>query len=110
MTTLVGGVIALVLGLLGLLYWWEQFVIILQAGIPLVLVLGGALAVYLGLEEWKDAQSVAESGGFNAMDAEAERYRAEAEKYKAELEAIKNQGTKETATATETATEAESES
>ena len=95
MTTLVGGVIALVLGLLGLVYWWDQFIIILQAGIPLVLVLGGALAVYLGVEEWKDAQSAAESGAFNAMDAEAERYRAEAEKYKAELEAMKSQASKE---------------
>lgn len=88
MVTLVGGIIALILGLLGLVYWWEPFIIILQAGIPLVLILGGALATYLGIEEWKDSQSMMESEKFGA-DPEAERYKAEAEKYKAELEALK---------------------
>lgn len=88
MVTLVGGIIALILGLLGLVYWWEPFIIILQAGIPLILILGGALATYLGIEEWKDSQSLADTGAYNP-DPEAERYKAEAEKYKAELEALK---------------------
>ena len=89
MVTLVGGIIALILGFLGLVYWWEPFIIILQAGIPLVLILGGALATYLGIEEWKDSQSMAESSDAGYSDAEADRYKAEAEKYKAELEALK---------------------
>ena len=91
MTTLVGGIIALILGLLGLIYWWEPFIILLQAGIPLILILGGALATYLGIEEWKDSQAAMEAEGSTTFDAEAERYRAEAEKYRAELEALKNQ-------------------
>ena len=88
MVTLVGGIIALILGLLGLVYWWGPFIILLKAGIPLVLILGGALATYLGIEEWKDSQSVASQQSYST-DPEAERYKAEAEKYKAELEAIK---------------------
>ncbi|MEW6266546.1 MAG: hypothetical protein AB1641_26040 [Thermodesulfobacteriota bacterium] len=88
MVTLVGGIIALILGLLGLVYWWDQFVIVLRAGIPLVLILGGALATYLGIEEWKDSQALSESGTYTP-DPEVERYKAEAEKYKAELEAMK---------------------
>ena len=88
MVTLVGGIIALILGLLGLAYWWDPFIQLLQAGIPLVLILGGALATYLGIEEWKDSQALVESDTF-APDPEAERYKAEAEKYKAELAALK---------------------
>ena len=90
MVTLVGGIIALILGLLGLVYWWDPFIILLQAGIPLALILGGALATYLGIEEWKDSQSLAEQSSFTP-DPEAERYKAEAEKYKAELDALKGQ-------------------
>ena len=89
MVTLVGGVIALILGFLGLVYWWEPFIMILQAGIPLVLILGGALATYLGLEEWRDSRTLSQTGGTDLQDAETERYKEEAEKYKAELEAIK---------------------
>ena len=92
MVTLVGGIIALIFGLLGLVYWWEPFIIILQAGIPLILILGGALATYLGIEEWKDSQSLAESQGFQAgTGGEVDKYKAEAERYKAELEALKGE-------------------
>ena len=90
MATLVGGVIALVLGFLGLIYWWAPFVMLVQAAIPIILILGGALATYLGIEEWKDAQS-ANAINNRSQDQESERYRAEAESYKKELEAIKSQ-------------------
>jgi hypothetical protein len=88
MVTLVGGIIALILGLLGLAYWWDPFIQLLQAGIPLVLILGGALATYLGIEEWKDSQALSESETY-AANPDAERYKAEAEKYKNELETLK---------------------
>ena len=92
MVTLVGGIIALILGLLGLALWWDPFIILLQAGIPLVLILGGALATYLGIEEWKDSQSILEQEAYTP-DPEAERYKAEAEKYKQELESLKQSQT-----------------
>jgi flagellar motor component MotA len=98
MATLVGGVIALVLGFLGLIYWWGPFVMLVQAGIPIILILGGALATYLGIEEWKDAQSANAMAGSGSQDQESERYRTEAENYKKELEAIKNKS-EETASA-----------
>ena len=88
MVTLVGGIIALILGLLGLIYWWEPFIMLLQAAIPVILILGGALASYLGIEEWKDSQSMLETETYRP-DPEVERYKAEAEKYKSELEALK---------------------
>jgi len=94
MVTLVGGIIALILGLIGLVYWWQAFVIMLQAVIPVILILGGALAVYLGIEEWKDAQSMPSSSTpSSAGSSDVEKYKEEAEKYKAELEALKKSQT-----------------
>lgn len=89
MVTLVSGVIALILGILGLYRWWQEFIVVLQAAIPLILILGGALATYLGIEEWKDSQALSEPEPYSAAEAEAERYKAEAERLKAELEAAK---------------------
>ena len=98
MATLVGGVIALVLGFLGLIYWWGPFVMLVQAGIPIILILGGALATYLGIEEWKDAQNAGSIGNSGGQDQNSEQYRAEAEKYKMELEALKNKSEGDAAT------------
>ncbi len=54
MTALIGGLVAVALGLVGLGIWWRQFLNLLAGSIPLFLLLGGALAVYLGFEEAKD--------------------------------------------------------
>ena len=54
MVALIGGLVAVALGLIGLGIWWKQFIILLAGGVPLLLLLGGALAVYLGYEEVKD--------------------------------------------------------
>ena len=54
MTALVGGLVAVALGLIGLGLWWREFLGLLAGGLPLILLLGGALAVYLGFEETKD--------------------------------------------------------
>ena len=54
MTALVAGVGSLVLGIILLVIWWHQFVDLLAGGIPIMLILGGALAAYLGYEEMKE--------------------------------------------------------
>jgi uncharacterized membrane protein YqjE len=54
MMALVGGLIALILGIIGIIVWWGYFLKALMAGIPVMLILGGALATYLGVEEIKD--------------------------------------------------------
>jgi hypothetical protein len=94
MGALVGGIIALVIGLIGLIWWWNYFIEFLLAIIPLGLILGGALATYLGIEEWRDTAGrggsldIPEASGEDAR-SEMEKYKAEAEKLKAELEALK---------------------
>jgi len=55
MKTLIGGAIAVLLGIVGLAVWFNQFLIILAGCIPPVLLLGGGLALYLGFDELKDS-------------------------------------------------------
>jgi len=93
MQVLIGGVVAAVLGLVGLIAWWKQFLLILMGGIPVALLLGGALAIYVGYDELKDqmrekkdkAKEAKEKGDELAQaKEELEKAKAEAEKYKAE--------------------------
>lgn len=92
MTILVGGAAALFLGLLGLIFWWKEFFILLKGIIPIVLFLGGALAVYVGLDEIKDKmreEKEKQEEELNKAKEELERTKAEAEKYKEELSKLK---------------------
>lgn len=55
MKTLIGGVVAAVLGIIGLVVWIKQFLVILAGAVPAMLLLGGALAIYLGFDELKES-------------------------------------------------------
>ena len=57
MAALGGGLVALVLGIIGIIFWFGYFIKAVQAGLPAMLILGGALAVYLGFEELKDKRN-----------------------------------------------------
>ena len=54
MKTLIGGAIAVLLGVVGLAVWFGEIISILKGVIPPVLLLGGGLALYLGFDELKD--------------------------------------------------------
>jgi phosphate/sulfate permease len=54
MKTLVGGAIAVAIGIIGVLVWWKSFFSILAGFIPVMLLIGGGLALYLGFDELKD--------------------------------------------------------
>ena len=108
MSALVGGIIALILGLIGLIYWWDYLLKALVAIIPIGLILGGALATYLGIEEWRDSARQPGDLGGEPPQGEAEKYKAEAEKYKAELDELKK-GEKTAEDKGETAAEAKTD-
>ncbi|MBC2704037.1 hypothetical protein [Desulfobacula sp.] len=55
MKTLIGGAIAVLLGVVGLAVWFDEFLELLAGCIPSVLLLGGGLALYLGFDELKDS-------------------------------------------------------
>jgi hypothetical protein len=93
MTALVGGLVAVALGLIGLGMWYHELFILIKGGLPLLLLLGGSLAVYLGYEETKDKLfKKAEAPAYEPpkmAEAEVEQYKAEVERLKQEIEDLK---------------------
>jgi hypothetical protein len=57
MTALAGGLVALILGSIGVVVWRSYFLKALMGAIPVMLILGGALAAYFGIEGMKDKRA-----------------------------------------------------
>ena len=85
MTALIGGLIALVLGFIGISIWWGYFLKALAAGVPIILILGGALATYLGIEEIKDR------GSSENFEPEPDDLKSEVETLREELKGLKEE-------------------
>lgn len=83
MAVLAGGIVALILGVIGLFAWWGDFLEVLKGSIPIILILGGALATYLGYEEYKDKQTM------ESLSESEEDLKQEVERLKKELEELK---------------------
>jgi hypothetical protein len=47
----IGGLIALVLGIFGIISWWYDFGLVLRGLVPLLLVVGGLIAIGSGLSK-----------------------------------------------------------
>lgn len=91
MKTLIGGAIAAALGLIGLAVWWGEFLMVLAGVIPAMLLLGGALAIYLGFDELKDTWKSDEPTDIptDSADDDVEKYRQEIDELKGEIETLK---------------------
>ena len=87
MAALGGGLVALVLGIIGIIFWFGYFIKALQAGLPAMLILGGALAVYLGFEELKDKRNTPDT-----FDDSATELKGEVESLKDEIKQMKESG------------------
>ncbi len=99
MKVFLGGVAAMFLGIIGLFVFFGPFLHLLAGAIPLMLLLGGAMAAYLGYDEVKDKLPFKKREGEVAVGSEpdtqlkeeAEKYRQEVERLKAELEKAKTE-------------------
>lgn len=89
MAALAGGLVALVLGIIGIIVWFGDFIDLFKGGVPVMLILGGALAAYLGFEEIKDKRA-AESFEDTATDL-----KQEVETLKEEIKELKKEEAKE---------------
>ncbi|MEE4261471.1 MAG: hypothetical protein V2I56_02195 [Desulfobacteraceae bacterium] len=90
MKTLIGGAIAALLGLIGIVAWFPQFLTVIAGTIPVMLLLGGALAIYLGIDELKDTWKQDESPESDAaLDGDVEKYKKEISELKEEIETLK---------------------
>ncbi|MDY0376211.1 MAG: hypothetical protein RBQ72_10850 [Desulfobacterium sp.] len=83
MKTLIGGAVAVLLGIIGIAVWFGAFLQLLAGAIPPILLLGGGLALYLGFDELKDSWKKDE--GIEAPEKDEKDRIAELEKELAEL-------------------------
>ena len=83
MKTLIGGAVAVLLGIIGIAVWFGAFLQLLAGAIPPILLLGGGLALYLGFDELKDSWKKDE--GIDAPVKDEKDRIAELEKELAEL-------------------------
>jgi hypothetical protein len=97
MKVFLGGIAAMFLGIIGLFVFFGPFLQLLAGAIPLMLLLGGAMAAYLGYDEVKDKlpfgkkeeEATAAPGSDTQLKEEAEKYKQEVERLKSELEKAK---------------------
>jgi hypothetical protein len=70
--------------------WFKPFLQLLAGAIPVTLLLGGGLALYLGFDELKDTWKK-EEPSFDASSSsdEPDKYKKEIEDLKKEIEALK---------------------
>ena len=92
MKTLIGGAIGAVLGLIGISIWWKPFLQLLAGAIPVMLLLGGGLALYLGFDELKDTWKKDETTDTATSD-DVEKYKKEVDELKSEVEKLKSDKT-----------------
>ena len=92
MTLLMGGAIASILGLVGLIVWIKDFLILLKGGLPVLLLLGGILAAYIGFDEIQSKlreEREKQDEELTKAREEIEMIKAKAEQYREELERLK---------------------
>lgn len=90
MKTLIGGAVAATLGIVGMSVWWKPFLQLLFGAIPVTLLLGGGLALYLGFDELKDTWKK-EEPSFDTSTAsdETDKYKQEIGDLEKEIETLK---------------------
>jgi hypothetical protein len=86
MAALAGGIAALILGIIGIIVWWGEFIDLLMGGVPLILIMGGALAAYLGFEEIKDKRTAE-----TFEDTSEDKLQQEVEDLKKEIKDLKEE-------------------
>jgi hypothetical protein len=91
MKTLIGGSVAAVIGLIGLGIFWRDFFDLLAGAIPIMLLIGGGLAIYLGFDELKDSWKKDDEGAVADSTEDASKYKTEIDDLKKEIETLKSE-------------------
>jgi arginine exporter protein ArgO len=99
MSLLISGIVSVILGVIGFSIWWSEFVIILKGGVPIMLILGGILAIYVGFDAMQDRQreeKLKQEEKLQKTREEIEQVKAQAEHYREEIDKLKEQAKKNT--------------
>ncbi len=89
MAVFAAGLAALVIGIVGIIAWGNEFIYILKGTVPVMLILGGALAAYLGFEEIKD------KGNADSIEDGSADLKQEVETLREEIKVLKKDDEKE---------------
>jgi len=92
MSMLISGIVSVVVGIIGFSLWWSAFVIALKGIIPILLILGGILAVYIGLDSMEDRareERKKQEEKIQKTRDEMDQIRLQAEQYREELDRLK---------------------
>ena len=90
MKTLIIGAACAILGLIGVAHWWSEFMSLLAGALPVIFLLGGALAIYLGFDELKDNWQREDSFEMGRPSEEVDKYKREVDELKKEIESLKD--------------------
>jgi hypothetical protein len=96
MRVFVCGVAAALLGLLCIIIWHHDVLRVIGGAIPLILLLGGLMAVYLGYDDVKDKLPFCKTCGTTEpsndvkLREEAEKFKQEAQRLQSELDKTKS--------------------
>ncbi|MCE5283590.1 MAG: hypothetical protein LLG93_15985 [Deltaproteobacteria bacterium] len=99
MSLLIGGIVSVILGVIGFSLWWIDFIMILRGGIPILLILGGVLAVYVGLDAMQDKireERQKQDEKLEKARQEIEQVKAQADQYREEIEKLREQSKQNT--------------
>lgn len=55
MLSVILGLVFMILGLWGLLSWWADFVVVFKGSVPVLIFMGGLLAVIAGITSIRDS-------------------------------------------------------
>jgi hypothetical protein len=91
MKTLIGGAIAAILGVIGITVWFKEFLDVLAGVIPVMLLLGGALALYLGFDELKDSWKKDDAAAPVSDSEDVDKYKKEIDDLKKEIDTLKSE-------------------
>ncbi|MCX5832143.1 MAG: hypothetical protein NT140_09710 [Deltaproteobacteria bacterium] len=94
MTLLLGGAVSAILGLVGLFEWIKDFITLLKGGLPILLLLGGVMAAYIGFDELQSKlreESEKQEEELAKAKEEIDLMKAKAEQYREELERMKEE-------------------
>jgi len=72
MWVILGGVAAVILGILGLINWWLLFLKALAALVPFILLIGGIFAIIIGISSIRE-RAVEEREEANEQSTESEK-------------------------------------
>jgi hypothetical protein len=92
MSLLIGGIISAIFGLVSLIFCWSDFMTLIKGAFPIFLFLGGALAVYVGIDEMQEKnreERQRQEEKLAKAHEEIETIKAQAESYKEELNKLK---------------------